>query len=265
MPAKNPLLDSWRAGRATLNGWLAIPHHAAAEAMAHQGWDSLTVDLQHGLADYQAALGMLTALSTTPTVPLARIPWLEEGIIMRLLDAGCLGIICPMIDTADDARRFARACLYAPRGNRSFGPIRAGLYAGADYYQNANDEILSIGMIESRRALENLDAILDVEELKAIYIGPADLSLALGFTPKFDQEEPAVLDTIRHIITTAKTKGKWVGIHNMTVAYARRMTALGADFVTVGSDMRLMVAGAAAVVGEFKNTEPAGGASDKSY
>ncbi len=259
MPAKNPLLDLWRSGRPTLNGWLAIPSIPSAEAMAHQGWDSLTIDLQHGLSDYASALGMLTALSTTKTVAMARVPWLEEGIIMRMLDAGCYGIICPMINTAGEARRFARACLYAPEGNRSFGPIRVGLHAGPDYYQNANQEVLSLAMIESREALDQLDAILDVEELKAIYIGPADLSLALGCTPKFDQEEKPVVEAIERIVDAAKARGKWVGIHNATVAYARRMTGLGADFVTVGSDLRFMVAGASEVVAEFRRTGGFGG------
>ena len=259
MPAKNPLLDLWRSGRPTLNGWLAIPSIPSAEAMAHQGWDSLTIDLQHGLSDYASALGMLTALSTTQTVAMARVPWLEEGIIMRMLDAGCYGIICPMINTAAEARRFARACLYAPEGNRSFGPIRVGLHAGPDYFQNANEEVLSIAMIESREALDQLDAILDVEELKAIYIGPADLSLALGCTPKFDQEETPVVKAIERIVHAAKAKGKWVGIHNATVAYARRMTGLGADFVTVGSDLRFLVAGASEVVSEFRRTSRSGG------
>ncbi len=258
----NPLINAWNAGRSTLNGWLAIPNASTAEVMAHVGWDSLTIDLQHGLADYQTALTMLTAISTTRTVPMARVPWLEEGIIMRMLDAGCYGIICPMINTRDDAVRFVRACNYAPVGTRSFGPIRAGLYAGPDYYKSANDEVLSIGMIESRQALDNLDAILDIDELKAIYIGPADLSLALGCTPKFDQDEKPVVEAIEHVIKSAKAKGKRVGIHNLTVAYARKMIALGADFVTVASDMRLLTAGANAVVTEFQNSAPGNETSD---
>lgn len=254
MPAHNALLESWNEGRATLNGWLAIPNGATAEVMAHQGWDSLTIDMQHGLADYQVALSMLASISTTATVAMARVPWLDEGIIMRMLDAGCYGIICPMINTAEDARRFARACLYAPEGNRSFGPIRIGTYAGPDYCENANDEVLSIGMIESREALDNLDEILAVEELKAIYVGPADLSLALGCTPKFDQEEKAVVEAIERIVTSANAAGKWVGVHNATVAYANRMIELGANFVSVGSDLRLMTAGAAQVVTEFRDS-----------
>ena len=255
---KNLLIEAWNQGKPTLNGWLAIPNISSAEVMAHQGWDSLTIDMQHGLADYQVALGMLTAISTAPkpTVAMARVPWLDEAIIMRMLDAGCYGIICPMINTKDEAARFVRACNYAPVGSRSFGPIRAGVYAGPGYYKTANDEVLSIAMIESRAALDNLDSILDVEELKAVYIGPADLSLALGCTPKFDQEEKPVVEAIEHIVKTARAKGKWVGVHNATVSYARRMTALGANFVSVSSDMRLMTAGAASVVAEFRDSEP---------
>tara|TARA_R110002096_G_scaffold67332_11_gene163421 strand:+ start:27784 stop:28578 length:795 start_codon:yes stop_codon:yes gene_type:complete len=255
---KNPLIQAWKKGQPTLNGWLAIPNPSAAEAMAHQGWDSLTIDMQHGLADYQVALQMLIAISTAPkpVVAMARVPWLDEGIVMRMLDAGCFGIICPMINSKDEAARFVRSCNYAPVGTRSFGPIRVGLYEGPEYYQSANQEILSIAMIESREALENLDAILDVDELKAVYIGPADLSLALGCTPKFDQEETPVVEAIEHIVKTARAKGKWVGVHNATVAYAQRMGKLGANFVSVSSDMRLMMAGAAGVVSEFRAGAP---------
>ena len=252
----NHLIEAWNEGCTTLNGWLAIPSLSTAEAMAHQGWDSLTIDMQHGLADYQTALAMLTAISTapTPTVPIARVPWLDEGIIMRMLDAGCFGIICPMINSKEEAVRLVRACNYAPAGSRSFGPIRVGLYEGPDYYKTANEEVVSIAMIESQQALDNLDSILDVEELKAIYIGPADLSLALGCTPKFDQEEQPAVGAIEQIVKTAKARGKWVGVHNATVSYARRMAALGADFVSVGSDLRFMTAGAASVVAEYRES-----------
>lgn len=255
MPFQNPLIRCWRSGQATLNGWLAIPSVATAEAMARQGWDSLTIDMQHGLSDYQAALSMLTAISTTATVPLARVPWLEEGIIMRMLDAGCHGVICPMVNNRADAERLVNACLYPPEGSRSFGPIRASLVSGADYHRTANEEVLAIAMIETREALDNLDEILAVERLRAIYIGPADLSLALGCTPKFDQEEEPVVEAIEHIVKSAKAKGKFVGVHNATADYARRMTALGADFVSVSSDLRFMMAGAANVVREFRESE----------
>src|SRR6056297_1549488 len=252
----NRLLEKWSAGRTTLNGWLAAPCISTAEVMAQAGWDSLTVDMQHGLADYQTAVAMLTAIATTEVVPLARVPWMDEGIVMRMLDAGCYGVICPMINNQDEAARFATACRYPPAGRRSYGPIRATLVGGADYWQHANREVLSIAMIETREALDSLEAILDVEELSGIYIGPADLSLALGCKPTFDQEEPIVVEAIEHIVTTAKAKGKRVGVHNLTPAYARRRAELGADFVTVSSDMRLMSAAAKAAVAEFRNSEP---------
>ena len=85
---ENRIRTIWKAGGAVLNGWLAIPTAFSAETMAHQGWDSLTIDLQHGVVDYHAAVNMLTAISTTGTVPVVRVPWLEPGILMKMLDAG---------------------------------------------------------------------------------------------------------------------------------------------------------------------------------
>ena len=255
MARENTLKHALLSGGRGVNAWCSIPSSYVAEVIAHLGFDSVTIDLQHGAGDYAAAFTMLQAISTGPAMPMVRVPWNDPALLMKVLDAGAMGVICPMINTADEARRFARACLYVPEGNRSFGPIRVGHYAGSDYYQNANEEVLSIAMIESREALDNLDAILDVEELKAIYIGPADLSLALGCVPKFDQEDPVVVAAIERIVTSAKAKGKWVGIHNATVAYARRMTDLGADFVSVGSDFSLMTRGAAAIVSEFRGHE----------
>ena len=143
----NPLIKLLKEDRAIVNGWLAIPNSFSAEVMAHQGWDSLTVDMQHGVSDYQNVITMFQAICTTSTAPLARVPWLEEGIIMRMLDAGAYGVICPMINKASDAERFAQACYYPPFGQRSFGPIRALFSLGADYPSHANDEILPIAMI----------------------------------------------------------------------------------------------------------------------
>ncbi len=196
---RNRLRKAWAAGRTTLNGWLAAPSIHTAEVMARAGWDSLTIDLQHGLVDYQAAAAMLPAISTTDTLPLARVPWLEEGIVMKMLDAGCHGIICPMINSADSAARFARACLYPPFGCRSFGPVHAKMAAAPDYLDRANEELLSIAMIETREALDRLDAILGVEELSAVYVGPSDLSLSLGFTPKLEPEDKIALAYLKDL------------------------------------------------------------------
>ena len=113
---QNALRQAWAQGRRTANGWLSIPSSFAAEVMAHQGWDSLTVDMQHGVVDYQTAVGMLQAISTTEAVPMVRVPWLDPGIVMKMLDAGSYGVICPMINNAAEAETFVRACRYPPHG-----------------------------------------------------------------------------------------------------------------------------------------------------
>ncbi len=241
---ENRIRTIWKNGGAVVNGWLAIPSAFSAETMAHQGWDSLTIDMQHGVVDYQTAVNMFTAISTTAAAPMARVPWLDPGIIMKVLDAGAYAIICPMVNTREDAEKLVAATHYPPRGNRSFGPIRALLYAGGDYPTHANDTVVAFAMIETRQALDNLDDILSVEGLDAVYIGPADLSLALGCTPKFDQDEAPVVEAIDHILARAKAHGVVAGIHNGTPEYALKMIHKGFQFVTIASDARLMAAGA---------------------
>jgi 4-hydroxy-2-oxoheptanedioate aldolase len=133
----NRLREIWKKGEAVVNGWLSIPSSFSAEVMAHQGFDSLTVDMQHGVVDYQVAVTMLQAISTTSAIPLARVPWNDPARLMKILDAGVYGVICPMINTREEAEALVRACKYAPRGFRSWGPVRASIYAGADYGDHA--------------------------------------------------------------------------------------------------------------------------------
>ena len=201
---ENRIKAMWQEGEAVVNGWLHIPSSFSAEVMAHQGWDSLTIDLQHGPTDYQVAVSMLQAISTTNTVPLARVPWREPGIIMKLLDGGCYGIICPMVNTRGDAEAFVGACRYPPDGYRSFGPYRARLYGGTDYPEHANDEVITMAMIETREAVDNLDEILSVPGLDAVFVGPADLSQSLGEKPIVDTEVPEVMAAIDEILAAAE-------------------------------------------------------------
>ncbi len=249
---ENKLRTLWSEDKAAVNGWLAIANSFCAETMAHQGWDTLTIDLQHGVVDYQAMVGMLQAISTTATVPIVRVPWLEPGIIMKTLDAGAYGVICPMVNTREEAQRFVSYTSYAPKGTRSFGPVRALLYGGADYPTQANDTIVRFAMIETAQALDNLDAILSVEGLDAIYIGPSDLSLALGCKPQFDDVEPKVAQAIDHIVARAKAHGVVAGIHNGRSDVAKARIAKGFRFVTVSSDARLIAAGSQQVLSEMR-------------
>lgn len=244
----NKLRDIWASGGVAVNGWLAIPDSFSAETMAHQGWDSVTVDLQHGLVDYQAAVGMLQAVSTTETVPLARVPWLEPGIIMKMLDAGAYGLICPMVNSAADAEKLVAWSRYPPAGTRSFGPVRGFLYGGADYQEKANDTIVTFAMIETRQGFDNLDEILKVPGFDGVYIGPSDLSLALGCKPTLDDVEAPVADAIKQIIAKTMEAGKIAACHNGTPEYAIKRIELGCQLVTIASDARLMAAEAKRVV-----------------
>ncbi len=249
---ENRLRTLWAQDQAAVNGWLAIPSAFSAEVMAHQGWDTLTIDLQHGVIDYPAMVGMLQAISTTPTVPIVRVPWLEPGIVMKALDAGAYGVIAPMVSTREDAQKLVSWTHYAPRGTRSFGPVRAALYGGADYPARANDTIVAFAMIETAQALDNLDAILSVEGLDAVYVGPSDLSLALGCKPQFDDVEPRVAEAIAHIAARAAAHGVKAGIHNGRPDVALSRVAQGYRFVTVSSDARLIAAGAQELLGAMR-------------
>ncbi len=253
---KNNLKKIFSQGKAVVNGWLQIPNSFSAEVMAHQGWDSLTIDMQHGAIDYPNALQMLQAISTTDTVPMARVNWNEPGQIMKILDAGVYGVICPMVSNRKEAERFVQACLYPPEGYRSFGPIRGLLYGGPDYGKYANNEILKFAMIETKEALDKLDEIMSTPGLDGIYIGPADLSLAIGTEPGFDKEEndpayPVIMKILEH----AKKNKKIPGIHNATPEYAEKMIKKGFQLVTVGSDQRFMSSGAKSVLQKLKGTK----------
>ena len=249
---ENRLRTLWQQNKHAVNGWLAIPNGFSAEVMAHQGWDTLTVDLQHGVIDYAQMVTMLQAISTTATVPIVCVPWLEPAAIMKALDAGAYGIICPMVNTREDAQRLVAYTHYAPKGNRSFGPVRANLYGGADYATKANDTIVAFAMVETKQALDNLDAILSVEGLDAVYIGPSDLSLALGCRPVFDDVDPPVAQAIEHILERAKAHGVRAGVHNGVPEVAKRRAAMGFDFVTLSSDARILIAGSQQLLSAMK-------------
>ena len=251
---KNKLKELFKAGKPIINSWLSIPSSFSAEIMANQGWDSITIDMQHGLIDYPNAVSILQAISTTDTTPLARVNWNEPGQIMKILDAGCYGVICPMISNREEAENFVQACQYPPKGYRSFGPIRANIYGGTDYAKHADNEILKLAMIETKEALEKLNEILDTPNLDGIYIGPADLSLSVGEVPGFDKPEKSkAFGEILRVLEAAKKRNLLAGIHNGTPEYAQKMIEKGFNLVTVGSDSRYIASGAKSDLEKLKD------------
>ncbi len=192
------------------------------------------------MAGFETALSMFQAISTTDVTPLTRVPWNEPGIIMRLLDAGCMGIICPMVNTRADVERFVGACRYHPDGYRSLGPTRAKIYAGIDYADHANESVVTLAMVETAEGLANVDEICSTPGLDGIYIGPGDLSLSLGGRQRVDLTEPLLVEALDTILAAAKRHGKVTGLHTNSPEYARMVIEKGFQFVTVMTDSTIL-------------------------
>jgi 4-hydroxy-2-oxoheptanedioate aldolase len=237
----NKLKARIAAGKAAVNGWLAIPSGFSAEVMAQCGWDSVTVDMQHGVQDYQSMIQCFQAMDKHPITPLVRVPWNEPGIIGKCLDGGAWGIISPMCNNAAEAKALVDACMYPPLGKRSNGPIRAAAYGENSPYQSiANGEVLVIPMIETQAGIDNIDEILSVPGISGIYIGPSDMGLSLGMIPILDREEPVIMDIYKKLLASCKKHGKFAGLHNGSAAYAARMIQMGFQFTTIANDSGLM-------------------------
>lgn len=252
---KNKLKALWAADQPALNGWCSIGNPFTAEIMAAQGYDSVTIDMQHGALDYSAALPMFQAMKASDATLMARVPWLDPAAIMKALDAGAMGVICPMINTADEAARFVSYMRYPPHGQRSYGPTRAAV-AMPGYGVAANDEVLALAMIETAEGMANLDAIAATPGLDGIYVGPADLTLGTQqgrLAPGFDREEPEMLELIQLIADTCRANGIRACIHCGTPAYAARMIAMGYSLTTVSGDSRLLAGAAAASVAAWRD------------
>ena len=237
---ENRVRKIWADGGNVINGWLGIASSVNAELMASLDFDSICNDLQHGSIDYQAAVPMLQAISTSQKTPLVRAPWNDPSIIGKLLDAGAYGVICPMVNSRAESEAFVAACRYAPQGGRSFGPQRAALYGGPDYAAKANETILTLAMIETVQAMDNLEAILKTPGLDAVYVGPADLSLSMGEKPGYDPRFPEVLKAIKRIAKEAKRHGVVPCIHVGSAAYGLEMFAAGYRLISYAGDFRFL-------------------------
>ena len=192
------------------------------------------------MLDYKDIKIMLPAISNTDTIPLVRVPWNEPYEIMKALDAGAYGVVVPMVNNREEAERAVSACRYPPQGNRSFGPLRAAMHAGAGYVEEANSELACIVMIETEEALQNLDEIMSTPGVDAVYIGPSDLAYALGLPPTGDNNEPLHVETVNRIFETAKKHGIGAGIHTGSVEYSKRYLEQGFHMVTLGQDSGFM-------------------------
>ncbi len=251
---KNTALEKWRAGEQTIGGWLSLANTHSAEMLANAGFDWLCVDLQHGLIDYGDLRNMLPAISTTETIPLVRVSGNNPSEIMKVLDAGALGVIVPLVNNRAEAEAAVSACMYPPLGMRSFGPVRAALYGGRGYAKEANDEIACIVMIETKEGIEKLEEIVTTPGLGGVYIGPSDLALALGLPPAGDTDNELHLATVARIVETCKKHKVPVGIHTGGLVWTQKRLEAGFNFVTLGSDAGFMMSAAAQDLAAAKGT-----------
>ncbi len=243
----------WDSGKAVVNAWLAIPSGFSAEVMAQCGFDSVTVDMQHGVQDYQSMVQCFQAMQAHPVTPMVRVPWNEPGIIGKVLDAGAMGVICPMINTKKEAEAMVQYSKYPPLGTRSNGPIRAGMYGEATSYQTtANAETLCIPMIETKQAVKNIEAILDVEGIAGVYVGPSDLGLSYGLAPKLNRDEPEILKAYEKILKECDKQKIHAGIHTSGAADAANCISMGFRLVTLMNDSGMMATFAKNCVAETR-------------
>ena len=255
MPNHPTFPERLRAGSPVLTAWCGLPEPSVAGILAREAFDAVVMDLQHGSIDFAAALQAVPLVAAAGKPALVRIPVGDFATASRFLDAGVSGVIAPMINTIEDARRFAGFMKFPPVGERSWGAYGAlalsGLEPGA-YLQKANDLIVSFAMIETREALAIIDDILAVPGIDGIFIGPSDLSIALSGGTALDPAGAEVDKALDHALARAKAAGKFAAIYAVSGARAAELSAKGFHMVSIGSDISMLRAGAHAALAAAK-------------
>lgn len=258
-PMDNPLRSTWQQGRAAISGWCYIPSPVSAEAMAMIGWDLLTIDMQHGMIGYQDVVAMLPAVEAAGTSAMVRVPWNDPGTVMKVLDAGAIGVICPMVNNRAESARFVEACRYAPAGYRSFGPLRVSRYYHrlAEFMATSDGGPVALAMIETEEGLRNIDEIAATPGLDGLYLGPSDLALSMGAgTPGLDRSDEFVMNAHRTVLDACRRHGIRAGLNVNGADYAAKMIELGYDLICLHSDLGLMRTAGESLLSSFRRLTP---------
>jgi 4-hydroxy-2-oxoheptanedioate aldolase len=245
---ENPVKRVLKAGKPQIGTWLSLGDIAAARFMARAGFPWLTVDMEHTHTDIQTAAFMFGAIADAGCVPLARIPTGRHDLIKMVLDCGAMGIVAPMVMDAEEARSIVAACKYPPRGNRSVGGGMHALNYGAtaaEYYAKADDEILVIIQTEHISAVEIADEIYSVPGLDAVFVGPNDLAYSMRTADGAQPGKELFESTLTRIREAAARKRLPCGLHVLSAADALRRAREGWQFIAVGSELKMMLDGAA--------------------
>jgi 4-hydroxy-2-oxoheptanedioate aldolase len=252
----NPVTDKLRSGQPAVGTWLGLCSPVSAENLARMGWDWLVVDVEHSPVGFDTMVNMFRAIQLGGAVPMARMPWNDTIWVQRTLDAGALGLVVPMVNNAEDAKKVVSNMKYSTRGQRSWGGSRVAGYVDGNYRTWTEDNLAIMVMIETAEAVENCEAILSVEGVVGCFIGPADLALSMEATETGPGTEHEA--AIQEVLKIAKKVGKAPGKHCGSGAEVTQRIAEGFQFLALSSDAGLLAKAARA---EFEAIDFTGGAS----
>lgn len=238
------------AGETVYTGWCALPAPIVAESIAREGFNTVTIDQQHGLWDTSATATAIAAIRSAGAAPVVRVPLGSFAAASRSLDFGAEGIIAPMINTVDDAKAFVNAAKFPPLGERSWGPMRgmtlAGISDSKQYLNEANAATVTLAMIETKTAMANLDAIAAVPGIDVLFVGPSDLSIGLTDGKELDPHSRTVEAALDTLIAACRKAGKIAGLYCTNAERAVACAKRGIRFLAVSSDLGFLRAGTAA-------------------
>lgn len=256
--------EVWADGGVAYGSWCGFANIGIAESIAAVDFDYNCIDTQHGGLGYEGSLDLLNVIDRGAGTPTVRVPWNEPGIIGKTLDAGANAVIVPMVNTAEQARAAVSYAYYAPVGARSWGPARRGMRHDSYTPEAANAANLIIPMIETTEAIANLDEILAVDGVDAIYVGPADLSITLGLPPGNNDDEPAFTEALTTIADRCNAAGVIAGIH-ASPALAALRAEQGYRMITVATDSVLIRSALAAALADSKGGSSTAGGANAMY
>ncbi|MBD3181473.1 2-dehydro-3-deoxyglucarate aldolase [Candidatus Poribacteria bacterium] len=247
---KNTVKKKLASEKPAIGAWLSLASWVSAEYMAHAGFDWLVVDTEHSPVGFETTVHCFQAICTTDTIPMARVTWNDPILIKRLLDAGAMGLVIPMVNSPEEAEQAVKAMKFPPEGLRSLGGGRAMVY-GSDYFAEANNEIAVIVQIEHIEAVKSAQEILAVDGVDACFIGPNDLAGSMGIKPDIHCSDPEHEAAVMSVLQSAKEVGKPAGIHCATTEAVNRRVEQGFQFVAISSDAGMLKSSASKIVSEI--------------
>lgn len=246
------LASRLRAGETLFTAWSAIPDPLVGEFLARTGFDAVTLDMQHGCHSSESVMRGVAAVTLAGKPAVVRVPVGRFDMASRALDFGASAVIAPMVNSVSDAELFAASMKFPPVGERSWGPTRVLALQGKTdsqaYLKSANADTLAIAMIETRAALGALDAILEVEGIDGVFVGPSDFSITLSGGDRWDPTNADMLKSAADVARRAEAAGKIPCTLSITGEAAHKAQEIGFRLIALGGDFGYLTAGAAAIL-----------------